>query len=326
MLRPSALLKFCGVDVWNVHRKNGTVRPPEEWTVVENAHPAIITPEEAQRIFTCRCHPRFDRYNPNKESPHLLTGGLLKCGECGSNMINHPAKHHQYYACGSHFKRQRNQCTLHGVYVPKEWLESEIINCVRARLVRFSSAEGDITVLNTESANILGSTGLNEQESGSQISEIDEQIARIRKAILQGLDDVEWANTQLCELRARREHLLADKGLCGKAPTFSHEIAKTLLGQLDVSISTLDQLNIKQHLRGLLDAVILDPNSLRVELQYAYPGPFSTDDDRASMGYGFQPKEIPCSMKQWFTEEFTIPAKGSRTRKEVTDNIRSLSS
>jgi len=43
LLLPHILLKYCGYEVWNVRRKNGSIRPPSEWTVVENAHPAIIT-------------------------------------------------------------------------------------------------------------------------------------------------------------------------------------------------------------------------------------------------------------------------------------------
>jgi DNA invertase Pin-like site-specific DNA recombinase len=42
LLHPPALAKYCGHEVWNVHRKNGSVRPASEWIVVENAHPAII--------------------------------------------------------------------------------------------------------------------------------------------------------------------------------------------------------------------------------------------------------------------------------------------
>jgi hypothetical protein len=39
MLQPHSLLQYCGYGVWNVHRKNGTMRPAAEWVIVENAQP-----------------------------------------------------------------------------------------------------------------------------------------------------------------------------------------------------------------------------------------------------------------------------------------------
>jgi hypothetical protein len=39
ILQPSILLQYAGYGVWNVHRKNGTKRPSDEWVVVPNARP-----------------------------------------------------------------------------------------------------------------------------------------------------------------------------------------------------------------------------------------------------------------------------------------------
>jgi hypothetical protein len=54
ILKPSALLQFCGYGVWNVHTKEGQERPLSEWVVVPNAHPALITEDEARAIADVR--------------------------------------------------------------------------------------------------------------------------------------------------------------------------------------------------------------------------------------------------------------------------------
>ena len=77
----SALLKYAGYGVWNVHGKRGRRNPPSEWVVVENAHPSIITIDEAEalrevnrrqsRIARDRSKGRMAKVR-TKSSPYLL--------------------------------------------------------------------------------------------------------------------------------------------------------------------------------------------------------------------------------------------------------------
>jgi len=53
-LRPRCLVQYCGHAVWRPHGGFGLGRSPENWVVVEDAHPAIITPEEAKVIAVAR--------------------------------------------------------------------------------------------------------------------------------------------------------------------------------------------------------------------------------------------------------------------------------
>ena len=68
-LQPHSLLQYCGCGVWNVHRKNGTIRPPAEWLIVENAHPAIITEAQALKIAAQR--PAQALRHRIRQEPHL---------------------------------------------------------------------------------------------------------------------------------------------------------------------------------------------------------------------------------------------------------------
>ena len=107
LLQPHVLLEYCGYGVWNVHGKRGRKRPVSEWVVVPNAHPAIITEEEAKAIAAARRrrreeNRRFDGgCRRSQTSSYLLSGGLFKCGRCGSNMIGFRTSKGRYYVCGS---------------------------------------------------------------------------------------------------------------------------------------------------------------------------------------------------------------------------------
>jgi len=75
--------------VWNVYGKHGRQRPSAERAVVPNAHPAIITLGEAERILSvnqeqARVAPdrSSDRTQsvPGHNGRYLLTGGVLVSG------------------------------------------------------------------------------------------------------------------------------------------------------------------------------------------------------------------------------------------------------
>lgn len=50
ILQPSAIMQFCGYGVWNAPTKEERERPPSGWVTVPNAHPALITEDEARAI------------------------------------------------------------------------------------------------------------------------------------------------------------------------------------------------------------------------------------------------------------------------------------
>jgi len=83
LLQPHALLQYCGYGVWNVHRKNGTIPPPAEWVIVENAHPAIITLEQAEEIMAV--NERQSRLGRDKSKGRIAAvrsqGRRFRCGK-----------------------------------------------------------------------------------------------------------------------------------------------------------------------------------------------------------------------------------------------------
>ena len=59
------ILKYAGLGIWNVRAPKKSAkerrRPIEEWEIVENAHPAIITLDEALELIKVRQDKRKKR-------------------------------------------------------------------------------------------------------------------------------------------------------------------------------------------------------------------------------------------------------------------------
>jgi len=100
LLQPHVLLEYAGYAVWNVHAKHGRERPSSEWVIVPDAHPAILTEEEAKAIAEARRRRHEDNHRfdggcrRSQTSSYLLSGGLFKCERCGSNMIGFRTGNH----------------------------------------------------------------------------------------------------------------------------------------------------------------------------------------------------------------------------------------
>lgn len=117
-------------------------RPLEDWIIVENAHPAIVSKElwkEAQEILTeNRAKPtvRLD-FEPNP------LASLIKCGSCGKKMIRQSST--QYYTkkdgmVSKYFKEFLN-CLECRVYVKYQSVEQEIVRILQQNFIAIDAVE-----------------------------------------------------------------------------------------------------------------------------------------------------------------------------------------
>ena len=97
------------------HKLKRTVKKPsEEWSRVENSHPAIIEREDFLAVE--RMLLQDTRVAPGEEEVYLLSG-LVFCGDCGQNMVRNnvrkKGKTYVYYMCGNN--RTNKACTSHRI-------------------------------------------------------------------------------------------------------------------------------------------------------------------------------------------------------------------
>ena len=94
--------------------------PLEEMELVPDAHEAIISKEEFDRVQQIRKGRRVSYFDKNNE-PHKYVG-LLFCGKCKTAMRKrYLASHKDYdgYMCGFHQKQGQNYCELNNITFEK---------------------------------------------------------------------------------------------------------------------------------------------------------------------------------------------------------------
>ncbi len=220
LLEPSALLQYAGYGVWNVHAKKGRHRPAAEWQIVENAHPQIITLEEAEAILEVNGRQRrlgADRSKGRmtsvrtQASPYLLSGGLLVCKRCGANMVGYRNRGRLYYVCGAKAYRKGLGCGP-GLQILKGEIEAAIVKEVGLLFDSWTDTKKLMEMVNDE-VRALGQQRASESvEVARELIKADEELGNIRQAIKGGLNDLDWANAELARLKARREELLTRQG------------------------------------------------------------------------------------------------------------------
>ena len=73
LLQPSSLLQYTGYGVWNVRDKHGRERPESDWVIVERAHPALITDDEARCIAAARRdHNQSKKFDTGSNRSRML--------------------------------------------------------------------------------------------------------------------------------------------------------------------------------------------------------------------------------------------------------------
>lgn len=95
------------------------------WSCVENAHESIVTIENYNNIQRLL---KNDTRTGTKEEKLYCLSGIVKCGDCGSNMsrktVPSGKKKFVYYVCGNH--KYNKQCSSHSIRA--EQLEQCILN------------------------------------------------------------------------------------------------------------------------------------------------------------------------------------------------------
>jgi len=276
LLELPKLVEYCGYGVWNVRKKNGDYKPSEEWEIVEKAHPAIITEDEAKAIAEMRKRmsetKRFDGgYGSSRKSQYLLSGGLFKCSNCGQNMVGYvKAKGQQYYLCGSRLYRRGLGCG-HGVYVPKDEIEREVIKGITDLIGRFQSTASFTKKVNRELCRLWEEKmGVNRNVE-KELKGIQTKIENIYKAIEEGLVFDLPTKERLHALNSRKAEIEGMMVISTKAPCIDSKVVNEYLLRFDKVFESSAFEDRKKMVREFVDEIILAPDECEVEIHYKVP-------------------------------------------------------
>ncbi|HEY6289982.1 MAG TPA: recombinase family protein [Terriglobia bacterium] len=276
ILQPSVILQFCGYGVWNARTKEGRERPQSEWVIVPNAHPALITEDEARAIMGARRRAQATATIPtnrgrSQTSRYLLSGGVFKCQRCGSNMIGFRTSSGEYYICGSQPYRKGKGCGP-GVYVPRRAVEAEVCRGLSELLSLCANPDGFTRQVNTELRHIWEeSTGFADRaKAHTEIERIEAKIGNIRRAVEDGLADASWTNARLRELMAERERLAVSLDV-SEPPQLDSKTVMAYRRQTEKVMESGQPAERKRLMRAWVQDVKLEPENLEVKISYRLP-------------------------------------------------------
>lgn len=120
-----------GTVIYNKHHynnnyKKGSLKLQEEWVIVENGVPALMTKEEfdlLQDINNQKARKK-DSTSSNSKNEKLLVDMPDKfyCASCGSKIIS-SGKH---YVCSEYNSHGRQGCKAKSFYLPSDWLDDKV--------------------------------------------------------------------------------------------------------------------------------------------------------------------------------------------------------
>ena len=120
---------YTGALVWGQR-----ARDKGEVVRVENAFPAIVTPQEFPRVEKMVATRAPKHMHPRRASSPYLLSGLVTCETCGKSMTASEAKGGQYtyYVCQTLLKRGSGTCET--PRLNSKWFESLIVDQLRTNV------------------------------------------------------------------------------------------------------------------------------------------------------------------------------------------------
>ena len=193
---------YTGAVVWGTKAKDGA--PPVR---VEDAHPAIISKGEFQRVKKLLGSRAPKRMNPRRASSPYLLSGLLRCQTCGKAMTAAEAKSgkYTYYVCHSLLKRGSGTCKTPRLNAKN--FEELIVTNIRENVLTESNIRDLVKLLDEEMDGVAAEQRERLETIEEELDEVKRRLGRIWQAI--ETTDIEMADAsdRIREHRERKEKL-----------------------------------------------------------------------------------------------------------------------
>lgn len=154
---------YVGIYRYNRHDENNpkrfALKPETEWIIIEDHHPAIIDKERQDRIIATlqkRQRGKYGQYSTYQRKNIHIFAGLLRCGNCGSNMastIDRPRTdgwRPSVYICS----RRRRFDDCQNKYISDVALGPFVLNYI-ANMIKASNSFGRTTSIDTLQKKLL---------------------------------------------------------------------------------------------------------------------------------------------------------------------------
>ena len=175
-------------------------RPPEEWQIFKNTHPAIIDREVFALVQELRKHRR----RPTKSGIVSPFSGLLYCADCGEKLYysvtNNYKREQAYFFCSS-YRKNSEVCSAH--YIREKVVEQIVLESMQRILLNVQALEKEFArkqmdCYTEDKKKQLAAKRRELSKAKKRIAEIDTLIQRIYEDNASGkLSDERYATLSL---------------------------------------------------------------------------------------------------------------------------------
>ena len=175
-------------------------RPPEEWQIFKNTHPAIIDREVFALVQELRKHRR----RPTKSGIVSPFSGLLYCADCGEKLYysvtNNYKREQAYFFCSS-YRKNSEVCSAH--YIREKVVEQIVLESMQRILLNVQALEKEfarkqIDCYTEDKKKQLAAKHRELSKAKKRIAEIDALIQKIYEDNASGkLSDERYATLSL---------------------------------------------------------------------------------------------------------------------------------
>ncbi len=211
---------YYGAGVWNrTHTKTRTLKPEDEWIIVEGNHEPIVSKELFMKRKKMGQDNIGERFGSNAYKVQWLLAKMIRCNECGKAYAgvrrkrvihNNGEKSHYYlkrYVCSGHINQTDGKCK--SFYIDQDYIEGTVIKLIKneiARPKRLKEIEGKVKTRLSELQCELDDA---DRESAGKIKELEEGIDNYYNAIGSGMSP-EVCKSKIDELQAQKAVLVKD--------------------------------------------------------------------------------------------------------------------
>ena len=263
---------YTGTVVWGAKAKDGA--PPVR---VEDAHPAIISKGEFQRVKKLLRSRAPKSVHPRRASSPYLLSGLVRCQTCGRAMTAAEAKSgkYTYYVCQSLMKRGSGACDSPRLNAKS--FEKLIVHEIRENVLTESNIRDLVKLLDEEMDGVAREQRERLQTIDEELEDVKRRLGRIWQAI--ETTDIEMADAsdRIREHRERKEKLeiAAEeaRGLLKERRRFldSADTIATFAAEMGDFLKTSELTETRAFVRSFVKEIEVKPG--RAAIVYTIPTP-----------------------------------------------------
>lgn len=177
---------YTGTFIWGT-RPQGNLAPSDLPAIrVENAHEALVTPEDFARVQAGIVMRRRESIHPRTASGPYLLSGLLTCGLCSAPYTGHAAKSgaHHYYTCQTKIRQGAKACEAHNF--TQGHVEGVVLDALRDVVLRPEHFKDLVRLVQEELRGSAGDARDQRLVLEAQRSDVQRRLEKLYEAIESG--------------------------------------------------------------------------------------------------------------------------------------------